>query len=410
MTRNDHLDHNLKRLMKDAVPVRPMPTPLKDHVRAVVLAQAEATGEARRQNWPWLRMAIAAVIPFVVVLTVYLGGGSGIAFAQVLESLQGRGYAFSYWSKDRTQTLKEMGRGMVLPPRYLRWDMPDEQFKGLAIVFDAQDRKSRWVTTSGKDLGEVEMPAEVSEPSEGPFLLLRPVENLWGIVDGTEESLGDATKAGVAVTGYRVQKQEMVFNIWANTATGLPHEVSIDLEDPNGATQKEVIVIRDFDFDTLIDESLFGGQPKHTIEDVHDDRFLLTPGVGMGQLLLGDAERRVKEVLGDPEFMVGEGLYQYTGFVVVAREGKVYSFQCGAYPEGPGARHWKACRCRTPEGIAIGSSEAEITKAYGEPSRRSVQHNIGALHLIYRHHGMGLVLKDNAVYYMAFGHKSSETH
>ncbi len=52
--------------------------------------------------------------------------------------------------------------------------------------------------------------------------------------------------------------------------------------------------------------------------------YIINPLKGMGGLLFGADQSRIEGILGPPEFMVGEGVYQYTGLVVVAREGRVY--------------------------------------------------------------------------------------
>ena len=227
-------------------------------------------------------------------------------------------------------------------------------------------------------------------------------------MDGTEQSIGRTIKDGIEVIGYRVEKtseilnQEAVFiyTIWANVSTALPHEVTMEVKDPTGENEGFVILLRDFDFNAAIDESLFGLSPKQELKDVTEGQFIVRPGVGMGELHFGDPSDKVTKILGKPDFMIGEGLYQYTGLVVVAREGKVYSFQ-GGDANGPGTRHAQQCRLRTADGVGMGSSEQEIVEVYGEPTRRTIQQ--GDVHIGYRSKGMGFILRDNKVYLMSFG-------
>ena len=405
MNKKDTLDRNLKALIESTEPQLRLPEDQKAEILARLLTPPAASTGGHMRQLKWFGLAAAALLTLAIGGLYLIQGSSSVAFAEILESLQKRGYTFTTWSRQDDGELQEMGRGMVLQPGLVRWNMPAGQFQDLALVVDSANHTVRWVTKTGKDLGAVEMPAEMQEPSD-QFLLFRPVEKLWGIVDGTEESLGTTTKEGVEVTGYRVeepfeiagQKGSFIYTIWANTASGMPHEVGIATVDPNG--RKDITVLRDFDFDAAIDETLFGLGPEPVVEDVNDSRFVVRPGVGMGDLLLGDPDGRIVEVLGQPEFKMGDQIYQYAGFAVIAREGKVYSLQCGD-AKGPGSRHWEQCRCRTVEGIGIGSSEEDIFNTYGEPTIRRTEQD--SLVMFYRQQNKTFWLKNDEIYSMSFG-------
>lgn len=405
MNEKDTLDRNLEALLKSTEPQLRLPEDQKADILARLLTPPAVSTGGHMRQFKWFGSAVAALVALVVLGSYLLQGSSSVAFAEVLENLQKRGYTFTTWSRQDDGKLQEMGRGMVLQPGLVRWDMPAGQFQDLALVVDSTNHTVRWVTKTGKDLGTVEMPAEMQGPSD-QFLLFRPVEKLWGIVDGTEESLGATTKEGIEVAGYRVeepfeiagQKGSFIYTIWANKASGLPHEVGITTVDPNGTA--DIMVLREFDFEAAIDETLFGLGPEPAAEDVNDSLFVVRPNVGMGDLLLGDADSRIVEVLGEPEFKMGDQIYQYAGFAVIAREGKVYSFQCGD-AKGPGSRHWEECRCRTAEGISIGSSEQDILKTYGAPAMRPPEKD--TLVMFYRQQNMAFFLRNNEVYFMSFG-------
>jgi hypothetical protein len=405
MNKKNHLDTNLEALLTSTEPQLRLPADRKAEILARLLAPPASSAGGHMRKLKWFGSAAAALLALVIGGLYLIQGSNSVAFAEVLESLQKRGYTFTTWSRQDDGELQKTGRGMVLQPGLVRWDMPAGQFQDLALVVDSASHTVRWVTKTGKDLGTVEMPAEMQGPSD-QFLLFRPVEKLWGIVDGTEESLGAATKEGVEVTGYRVeepfeiagQKGSFIYTIWANTATGLPHEVGIATVDPNGTA--DIMVLREFDFEAAIDETLFGLGPEPAVEDVNDSLFVVRPNVGMGDLLLGGPDSMIVEVLGEPEFKMGDQIYQYAGFVVAAREGKVYSFQCGD-AKGPGSRHWKECRCRTVEGIGIGSSEQDILKTYGAPAMRPPEPD--KLVMVYRQQNMAFFLRNDEVYFMSFG-------
>jgi len=413
MKRQDYLDHNLNKLFKCTDLKLHMPAERKADVLNRLLQQVETPTEYERARAPWIKCAAAAMVLLAVILgSVSLMDKSGVAFADILENIQQRGYTFTYWSQRGEGELKKIGRGMVLQPGLIRWDMPEDQWQGLAIVVDAINHKTKWVTTTGKDLGEIEMPKEAQDDpnlyqSQQNFLF-GPVETLWGLVDGTEQSLGEATQDGIEVTGYRVEKVlevlkkkgTVIYTIWANASTALPHEVTMEVKDLAGENEEDILLLRDFDFDAEIDESLFGLGPAPEPEDVDEEKFIIQPGVGIGELHFGDSSDKVTKILGKPDFMMGDWLYQYTGLAVVTREGKVYSFQ-GGDVKSPGTRHVQQCRLQTAEGIGIGSSEQEIVKVYGEPTRRTTRQ--GDVTIAYRSKGMGLKLRDNKVYLMSFG-------
>ena len=83
------------------------------------------------------------VLLAVILSSISLMDKSGAAFADILENIQQRGYTFTYWSKHGEGDLREIGRGMVLQPGLIRWEMPEDQVQGLAIVVDAIHHKTR---------------------------------------------------------------------------------------------------------------------------------------------------------------------------------------------------------------------------------------------------------------------------
>ncbi len=415
MKRQDYLGHNLNKLFKCTELKLHMPAERKANALNRLLQQAETPTEYERAPVPWIKYAAAAMVLLAFILgSISLMDKSGVAFADILENLQQRGYTFTYWRRQESGELKKIGRGMVLQPGLIRWDMPEDQWKGLAIVVDAINHKTRWVTTSGKDLGEIEMPKEAQDDpnlyQNQQNFLFGPVETLWGLVDGTEQSLGEATKDGIEVIGYHVEKVlevlknkgAVIYTIWANASTSLPHEVTMEIKDLTGENEGDILLLRDFDFDSEIDESLFGLGPTPEPEDVDEDKFIIQPGVGMVDLLLGADQAKIEEILGPPDFMVGEGLYQYTGLFVVAREGKVYAFHCGDGNKYD-SRHVTECTIRTKEGIGMGSTGQEVINAYGQPDdQRNVKVLKGGSRWLYRSTGTIFGLYDGKVHYMIF--------
>jgi len=354
----------------------------------------------------WIKLAIAAMIIGCVTLGMLWVSPSSTAFAQVLEHLQERGYRFTYWHQDPNGNLERMGRAMVLQPGLLRWDMPGDQWQGLAIVFDTISDETRWVTLEGKKLGTVDVPDFVSSDT---IIFSKPIETLWNLADGNETPLGNKVMDGIAVTGFRTgqtlefkeEKAQIIYTIWADLETGVPHEVRMEIVDPTAELEHEVTVFRDFDFDTTIDETLFGLGPETPVEEPNDGRFIIKPLVGMGELRLGDALDKIETALGKPDFKMGDTFYQYAGFVVIIQESKVYAIHCGD-TNGADTRFVKNCFCKTAEGIGMGSTEEAIKAAYGEPDRKIDDHPLkGGFALVYRAKGISFGLYNNKVHFIS---------
>ena len=117
MKRQDYLDHNLNELFKCTDLKLHMPADRKANALNRLLQQAETPTEYERAPVPWIKWAAAAMVMLAVILgSISLIDKSGVAFADILENLQQRGYTFTYWVRQESGELKRMGRGTVLQP------------------------------------------------------------------------------------------------------------------------------------------------------------------------------------------------------------------------------------------------------------------------------------------------------
>lgn len=129
--------------------------------------------------------------------------------------------------------------------------------------------------------------------------------------------------------------------------------------------------------------------------------YIIEPGKGMGRVQFGMTMKQLREAIGKPERTLG-GAYEYPskGFAVLAgKDGKVASIMCGDM-SGKNSPLVDACVCRTSRGIGMGSSEKEITAAYG-PSP-SVQQGKDRKILAYPSLDALFTLKDDKVIHMIF--------
>jgi len=269
------------------------------------------------------------------------------------------------------------------------------------LVIDTINNRILWVNHDGRIIGDVKRP----ENSEHKFLQ-KPIETLWNLRDGSEENLGKKEMDDKEVTGFRIHKEqkEGVFDIivWAEEETGLPVEVEIIARESTDKPGIMRIVLRDFEFDVEMDASLFGVSPKETDRPDETGKFIIHPGAGIGQLRFGMTVEQMREILGKPDFTMGDEVFQYPGFAITAREQKIYSIACGSIGDR-NSPQVALCKCRTPEGITIGSSKADIVAVYGEPTVKK-QSNLDkqVLELGYRKIPAMFFLYDDKVFGMVF--------
>jgi hypothetical protein len=96
----------------------------------------------------------------------------------------------------------------------------------------------------------------------------------------------------------------------------------------------------------------------------------IQPGAAVGKVRLGMTQQEVIAALGNPDRNSGSALQylQYGIEVVLNGERGVKSIICGD-ENGPDSPMVKAFTGHTEEGIGLGSTRAEVVKAYGEPTK-----------------------------------------
>ena len=110
---------------------------------------------------------------------------------------------------------------------------------------------------------------------------------------------------------------------------------------------------------------------KESSEDL-----LIRPGISVGKIEFGMTVQQMKDILGKPD-VAGTGIsYMYTslGIEIVAKDKVTISaVLCGnaSNRKEPMFKAMEeACKFKTAEGIGIGSTEVQIIKAFGQPTRR----------------------------------------
>ena len=126
---------------------------------------------------------------------------------------------------------------------------------------------------------------------------------------------------------------------------------------------------------------------------------IIEPGVSIGLVRSGMTIQQVVAELGEPDRKKESALeYLNLGFSVIpGKEGVVHIVLC-VDPTGKEGPFRKAFAGRTKEGIGMGSSRAEVIRAYGEPTATETIDGKPAFEVVrYRPHGLVFELRNGRV-------------
>lgn len=207
----------------------------------------------------------------VIVIAILIGinqfsgssGGGSIAFGEVLRYIQTSSYTFDLTVETAVKgspvyTLKAMvwklGRMRVdWSAGTGRTSSITDFNAGKTLLLFHQNKASVIKTESvlNKTTGAGKIVAFCS----------MPIENLWNMRDGTEESLNIKEIDGQTVTGFGVSQEDEHFkydvNIWANSESGAPVLVEVKSEPLKESCPSITWTMHNFDLDVELDEDLF---------------------------------------------------------------------------------------------------------------------------------------------------------
>ena len=196
------------------------------------------------------------------------------------------------------------------------------------------------------------------------------------------------TKSNIAFAG-KVGKETMTVDI------ALPKEHLAEIVAAAMAMQQQMM------------QPPTGGQPMPPgppIPNIPPEVFIIEPGVGMGPIRFGRSIDMASQVLGRPDKVTGNANeYRRLGLAIgMSSRANVTSIACGdaGLPNSPLIKN---CKCRTDEGVGMGSSRQDVVSAYGRPS--SVEEFIGMGNLVmlkYDNINAGFVLRDDKLVHMTF--------
>jgi hypothetical protein len=223
------------------------------------------------------------------------------------------------------------------------------------------------------------------------------LKNLTG--DASARPLPGKKMNGKDVLGFIVKVDAHDFTIWADARTRLPFRIELQ-EDDAGKTGS--VVIDDFVFDKEMDASLFSFEPPAGFKletrgngtplpaapsELDLKSPVVTPLVGIGPVKFGMSRAEVEKLLGKPDFVEERGKSGYVDmsygsrgfFIGVGKTLGVVIISCVAQKTMATRVH--DFTGKTDKGIALGSSQAAVIKAYGEPARK--EKNMGSTYLSY---------------------------
>ena len=257
--------------------LRQMPQPaIPAELENKLLADIPAA-KGRPRVWYRTRLAQAAVAGLIVIGTVGLfswlttgNGASGVALAEVLESIRTSSYTF-----DLTVITKEQAstsaRAMVLEPGRMRFEVSSGLGRISAIV-DMTKGKSLLLFQKQK-AGIMETPTKGRYAEVGGFLSLcmKPIENLWNLRDGTEAKLGKKEIDSEPAAGFKVLQKDQHFQyeitIWADTNRRVPILVEMIQTSLDDAAESLKFTMHNFSLDRDLGEELFSVEipPGYTL-------------------------------------------------------------------------------------------------------------------------------------------------
>ena len=228
----------------------------EQNVRLKAAAQASAGLKIRRliMKSPIAKVAVAAVVVVAVVVgfNVFLGGGTGAAFAQVVEQLHNaQTLVYSLVTMTGQDAMPTVRTDLAFKePGLLRTSTAD----GYVTVVEATDAgvKGISIVPPMKEYLEFEFSfADVPDDSEtGPYV---SVEKLRALPAKADEALGRKQIDGRTLEGFRVTEGDATTTVWLDPKTGELARAEMEFAHTPGMN----MIMTDFQFDVPLDDSLF---------------------------------------------------------------------------------------------------------------------------------------------------------
>jgi outer membrane lipoprotein-sorting protein len=323
--------------------------------------------------------------------------GGSAAFAEVQKAIGSSGPVKYHCIRFTGDDPPTVTTAMWLGPDRSRFELPG----GDVIVEDLRGQER--MSVSHRDRTAVIEPLYVStEYSSAKADFLQKLRNL---PKQATRNFGERTVEGRKVIDFSVKMDGGESRVTVDASTKLPIQIEVSYPGRfGGKSIREVIV--DFDFDAILDESLFRIVPpagytvaRYTRGEMNrqdGSSLVVSPETGIGPARFGMSTDDIVRALGEPnsrkehryadnlqprpelrgkdavqaKYVVTELGYDSRGFrLAVNNRSGLHAIHCfNQTLMGPSVRGFQGT---TREGIKLGASPADVKKAYGEPEAKT---------------------------------------
>jgi hypothetical protein len=151
---------------------------------------------------------LVGIIATVVKFWGDSNGVAGVAFGEVLSRMRNSSYTFDVTVTDKGRFNGPV-EAMICEPGVLRLDNPGA-LGGISLIMDLTTN-DLLVLYHEQKIAAKEIPdADIEDMSEEPeplAMFAGPIERLWNLQDGTEESLGERRIDGRPAVGFEVRQE-----------------------------------------------------------------------------------------------------------------------------------------------------------------------------------------------------------
>ncbi len=256
-----------------------------------------------------LKLTAAAIIIIAILIGINQFSNGNAAFADVIEYFQKHSYTFDL----EGLTMKPI-HAMVWELGRIRIDYPPAVEVGdYSSITDFNNGQTLLLFHQDKTAVMKKEPAYKSLGTEEIIsLCTRPIAELWNVLEGAEEYLGEKEINGNRVSGFRITKENQNFEyditVWADFKSGLPVMVETITKSFDESYPSITTTMENFNLDVELDENLFSLDlpPEYTLayqedlEDLEVDTKLSVEAekiVQMLDLALEDRKEEAIEVL-----------------------------------------------------------------------------------------------------------------
>jgi outer membrane lipoprotein-sorting protein len=340
-----------------------------DKTRAALANAGPAPRSRQRRMWAHY-LAYAAALSVLAIIGGWIVAPARLAFADVKDKVE----------KTRSVTIKATTtvdgkstseRTIIMADGRVRMEDADGSYS----VIDPKTERSLAVNLKNKTALLIRgyynrMPTNI-------YQIIRDIRKDEVRKLPAEKIDGKATE--VFIAKFKMAELEQELKVWVDPKSELP--LRLEMTYKVGLKQPEQRAVMDLVFDQPVDEKLFSTEPPEgyklrdegvkepPTEEVKPVVLQVLPKEGIGPIKFGMTQQEVIDKIGKPDKIDQRGGamdYLSRGYSIMVRPKRgVVAIIC--YSQAAFAVKVKDFAGKTKDGIGIGSSAADIKKAYGEP-------------------------------------------